>query len=440
MRNNQIRPLLIAVLLLLGAMQSAAQSVLSLIEQDPNFTAGSYALYPDKDLPKQTAAPKGYKPFYISHYGRHGSRYLNDMKGYYQPYNTLLKADSLGKLNAVGKMALEEMRLNIADAEGRWGDLDDLGNEQQRGIAHRMLQNFPEVFQEGAFVDARSTIVTRCALSMGAYVLQLIKERPNLQVEMGNSYSDMWYMNHQNKALRDSATNWHAQKALNAFIYKRWRNDGLDNLFFNDTVYVKQHVDLQWTVYYLIKAALLQQNTQRRTEPNKLLPLFSDEVLYVYWQVENVWNYLHSGFCTLNGGMQPYTQLNLLRKIVNDADSIIDGKRHGVSLRFGHETVVLPLVCLMGINGYDYRTNNLETLEAKGWWSGSVFPMASNIQIVFYRKNAADKDPLIKVLLNEKEATLPLSSDLAPYYRWSDVRSLFLKRIADGESALGSKR
>ena len=138
--------------------------------------------------------------------------------------------------------------------------------------------------------------------------------------------------------------------------------------------------------------------------------------------------------------MQPYTQLNLLRKIVNDADSIIDGKRHGVSLRFGHETVVLPLVCLMGINGYDYRTNNLKTLEAKGWWSGSVFPMASNIQIVFYRKNAADKDPLIKVLLNEKEATLPLSSDLAPYYRWSDVRSLFLKRIADGESALGSKR
>ena len=250
----------------------------------------------------------------------------------------------------------------------------------------------------------------------------------------------MWYMNHQNKALRDSATNRHAQKALNAFIYKRWRNDGLDNLFFNDTVYVKQHVDLQWTVYYLIKAALLQQNTQRRTEPNKLLPLFSDEVLYVYWEVENVWNYLHSGFCTLNGGMQPYTQLNLLRKIVNDADSIIDGKRHGVSLRFGHETVVLPLVCLMGINGYDYRTNNLETLEAKGWWSGSVFPMASNIQIVFYRKNAADKDPLIKVLLNEKEATLPLSSDLAPYYRWSDVRSLFLKRIADGESALGSKR
>lgn len=440
MRNNQIRPLLIAVLLMLGAMQSAAQSVLSLIEQDPNFTAGSYALYPDKDLPKQTAAPKGYKPFYISHYGRHGSRYLNDMKGYYQPYNTLLKADSLGKLNAVGKMALEEMRLNIADAEGRWGDLDDLGNEQQRGIAHRMLQNFPEVFQEGAFVDARSTIVTRCALSMGAYVLQLIKERPKLQVEMGNSYSDMWYMNHQNKALRDSATNRHAQKALNAFIYKHWRNDGLDNLFFNDTAYVNQHVDLRWTVYYLIKAALLQQNTQRRTEPNKLLPLFSDEVLYVYWQVENVWNYLHSGFCTLNGGMQPYTQLNLLRKIVNDADSIIDGKQHGASLRFGHETVVLPLVCLMGINGYDYRTGNLETLEAKGWWSGSVFPMASNIQIVFYRKNAADKDPLIKVLLNEKEATLPLSSDLAPYYRWSDVRSLFLKRIAEGESALGSKR
>ena len=66
--------------------------------------------------------------------------------------------------------------------------------------------------------------------------------------------------------------------------------------------------------------------------------------------------------------------------------------------------------------------------------------MAGNLQIVFYRKNAADKDPLIKVLLNEKEATLPLSSDLAPYYRWSDVRNFLLKRVADGQSALGIKR
>ena len=46
----------------------------------------------------------------------------------------------------------------------------------------------------------------------------------------------------------------------------------------------------------------------------------------------------------------------------------------------------------------------------------------------------------MKVLLNEKEATLPLPSDIAPYYKWSDFREFYLKRIAEGESALSRER
>ena len=432
MRTKQIRPLLIAaVLLLLGAMQSVAQSVFPIIERDRSFTAGNYGVYPDKDLPMQTPAPKGYQPFYISHYGRHGSRYLNDMKGYKEPYKTLHQADSLGKLTEVGKMALREIKAYIDDAEGRWGDLTDLGTRQQTAIAHRMLQNYPMVFRKDAFVDARSTIVTRCALSMGAFVLQLIKERPKLQVSMSNTLSDMWYMNYQNKALRDSATNAHAQKAINRFVAKRWRDHRLSGLFFNDSAYVKQHVDLLWTVYYMIKASLIQQNSQEGQGLNPLLSVFTSEELYFFWQVENAWSYLHSGFCTRNGGMQPYTQLNLLGKIISEADSIIASKQHGASLRFGHETVLLPLVCLMGINGFDLATDNFDELEEKGWWCSDVFPMAANLQFIFYRSSPRDKDVLMKVLLNEKEATLPIATDCAPYYHWADVRSYCLGKLED---------
>ena len=94
----------------------------------------------------------------------------------------------------------------------------------------------------------------------------------------------------------------------------------------------------------------------------------------------------------------------------------------------------------MGINGYDLRTSQIEKLEQKGWWANKVYPMAGNLQIVFYRKNTSDQNPLIKVLLNEKEATLPLPSDLAPYYRWSDFRDYYLKRVAEGKSVLSVKR
>ena len=417
-----------------------AQSAFELIERNHSFAAGSYGLYPEEDLPQLTPAPEGYEPFYISHYGRHGSRYLNDMKGYKEPYKTLQTADSLGKLTAVGQMALREMRLNIADAEGRWGDLAEQGKQQQSHIAHRMLQNFPQVFSDEAFVDARSTIVTRCVLSMGSAILQLVKERPNLKVSMNNSYSDMWYLNHQNKSLRDASSTRSSQKSLAAFIKKHWNQDRVMSLFFNDIAYVREHVDVMWFSYYMMKASLIQQNTERSTEPNPLLQLFTSEDFYLYWQVENVWSYIQSGFCELNGAKQPYLQVYLLQKIIDEADSIINRQQHGASLRFGHETVLLPLVCLMGINGYDFRTSQIEELEQKGWWANKVYPMAGNIQIVFYRKNTSDKNPLIKVLLNEKEATLPLPSDLAPYYRWSDFRDYYLKRVAEGKLALSVKR
>ena len=418
-----------------------AQSVLEMIERDYNFAAGSYGIYPENDLPQQTPAPRGYEPFYISHYGRHGSRYLSDIKGYMIPYNTLHHADSLGKLTALGKMALREIQRNIADAQGRWGDLTEIGMEQQRHIANRMLHNFPQVFSNGAFVDAHSTIVTRCALSMGTAVLQLVKEHPDLHVTMNNSYSDMWYMNHQNRALRDSATTTRlARKTFNSMVNRRWIQYRLMGLLFNDTAYVNKYVDTQWTFYYLMKAALMQNNTQRSLEPNELLPLFPSEDIYLYWQVENAWNYLRSGFCPLNGGKLPYLQHYLLQQIIHEADSIIASDLHGASLRFGHETVLLPLVCLMGINDYDLRTDKLEELEQNGWWSNLVHPMAGNLQIVFYRKNASDHNPLLKVLLNEKEATLPLPSDLAPYYRWSDFRDYYLRRVGEAESALGVKR
>lgn len=417
----------------------AAQSAFSFIERDNNFVAGNYALYPESDLPQLTPAPKGYTPFYISHYGRHGSRYLNNMNGFMNPYNTLHKADSLGKLSETGKKALQEICLYIADAEGRWGDLTQKGQVQHHQIAHRMLQNFPEVFSDGAFVDARSTIVTRCVLSMGSSVLQLVKERPNLEVSMQNSYSDMWYLNHQNK-LRDTANNRQGQKAVDKLVLRQWQQSEKMGSFFNDTAYVRQHVDLAWLAYYLMKASVTQRNTERCGEPSFLSQFFSNEDYYLFWQVENAWSYLQSGFCTLNGAKQPYLQSYLLGKIISEADSIIATNRHGASLRYGHETVLLPLVCLMGIDGYDLQTDNLEELEQKGWWANKVYPMAGNLQIVFYRKNTADRNPLIKVLLNEKEATLPLPSDLAPYYKWSDFRDFFLRRVAEGKSILSTTK
>ena len=205
-------------------------------------------------------------------------------------------------------------------------------------------------------------------------------------------------------------------------------NSRLMELIFKNPDIVKEIVDEEHFNYYLIKMGLFQQNTHLR-QNTYLQDLFQTDELYHMWQIDNALWYIQHGACKLNGGKQPTSQIHLLRQLIADADSCISLEKPGAQLRFGHETVLLPLVCLIGINGFDLATDNLDELEEKGWWCSSVFPMGANLQFIFYRNNPSDEDVLMKVLLNEQEATLPIATDCAPYYHWADVRSYCLNKI-----------
>ncbi|MBQ7420021.1 MAG: histidine-type phosphatase [Prevotella sp.] len=441
MTERRYGRLFTVVILLCGMVTSGLAQSLSAydrISKDRRFSASNYCIYPDTIVFKYTPPPTGKRPFYISHYSRHGSRYLSNRKGYDIPYKMLQKADSAGKLTPIGKNVMEQLASIISDSEGRWGDLTELGKQQQRGIARRMMTRFPEVFEGKAHINARSTTVNRCILSMGSAVQGMMSKNPKLQISMDASRHDMEYMNHQDQVLRDSMTSIHAKKIYDAYCTNREHNPRLIALLFNDSVYAKENVDEVWFNYYLLKSALIQQNTRMGHHIN-YLDLFTFEDIHQYWQKENAWWYFMYGPALINGGKQPFTQRYLLRKIIEEADSCLRLKKPGVQLRFGHETIILPLTCLMEINHFGYQTTDLETLEEHGWWACMVFPMASNIQFVFYREDFYDKDVLVKVLLNEEEATLPVKSDIAPYYHWADVRDYYLQKLEQYERERSGK-
>src|SRR5512133_1141060 len=89
--------------------------------------------------------PKGYSPFYMSHYGRHGSRYLLDPPQYDGPYNTLKEANDKGVLTEFGKSVLNRLEIMKKDADGRLGDLTSKGKRQLREITNRMVKNYPAI-------------------------------------------------------------------------------------------------------------------------------------------------------------------------------------------------------------------------------------------------------------------------------------------------------
>lgn len=405
-----------------------AQSVRDLIIRKPSYASCNYDTYPDSVPNNLTPSPEGKKPFYISHYGRHGSRYISSRRGYDTPYDMLAHADSVDELTPTGDRVLDEMTLVMNDTEGRWGELTGYGKQQVQAIGRRMVERFPEVLGGDAIVQAKSTIVPRCIESMGSCMTEMKQVNPRLRITMESSQRNQWYMNHQDKKLRKYMTP-EAQKAFDAYISNRRDNSRLMELIFKNPDIVKEIVNEEDFNYYLMKMGLFQQNTHLRLN-TYLQDLFETDDLYRMWQIDNALWYIQHGACKLNGGRQPYSQRFLLRQLIADADSCIRLDKPGAQMRFGHETVLLPLVCLIGINGYDLETDNLEELEARGWWCSNVFPMGSNLQFIFYRSSPRDRDVLFKVLLNEQEATLPIPTDNAPYYRWSDFRQYCLDKLS----------
>ena len=148
--------------------------------------------------------------------------------------------------------------------------------------------------------------------------------------------------------------------------------------------------------------------------------ILSDEELAQQWESSNLGSY--------SWVFSPqYQMIPILEDIIKKAEGKINGSNDRIAdLRFGHDTCLGPLTVLMGINGADIDPE--DPYEVKNCYQNWETCKASNIQLVFYRRKGSADDILVKCLLNEEEATLPLSTDCYPYYHWSDVRQFYTAR------------
>lgn len=419
------------VLVLAAQAQSIAREV---FKQDIRRSANNYYAYPDRNLPSLTPAPEGYVPFYINHYGRHGSRWLIAPTDYTFPVEQLSKGERNGKLTKRGKEVLNVCRHMLEASQGRLGELSDIGAEQHQGIARRMFQNFPEVWAGDAKVDAKSTVVIRCILSMLNEVEMLKSLNPELRITTDASEHDMYYMNYHDTVA--TAAQKAARPNINAFkdhIFPpktlEKRLEKMTSRLFNDKKFVRDSIDSFKFEYVLFDLVSNMQSHHDFENIDLYTGVFTVDDATDFWTYNNARWYIYSGNTPLNNHTGARAHRHLLRNFVEEADKAILSGTNSATLRFGHESVVLPLVCLMGLNGMDYETNDLTTL-AEHWRSYEVFPMAANVQMIFYRKTGND-DILVKILLNEHETTLPIATDCAPYYHWLDVRQHFITRASE---------
>lgn len=398
---------------------------------DPYQAGSQYLAYPRPayGLPKLTKAPKGYAPFHIEHYGRHGSRWLLNDDKYDRPVKYLQKADKYGKLTPRGKQLLQQLSKIRDDSKGRVGELTPLGHRQHRDIARRMTENFPEIFVPGTHVDAKSTVIIRCILSMANEIAELQKICPELIVTCDASRTTQKILAYNSTDTMAKKLAREAEPLSDAYAEKHRDMSSFVSKVFNDPQFVADSLN----TYKVFKGVFdIAVNTQSHDDQPDLYDLFTPEELHNEWLGRNADWYTSAGNTSLTKNRVPYNQRVLLRNIIESADTAMISPRLSANLRFGHESIVLPLTILMGLNNSAFDTTNLDELEAN-WRNYEIFPMGSNIQIIFYRpkKKAAltPDEVLVKVLLNEEEATLPLTPVDGPYYKWSDVRKLYADKL-----------
>ena len=103
-----MKKLLLLIALMLPLMAASQEKDPNLVaEFQENIFRTAVNMDPYEYIPgPKTAAPKGYKPFYISHYGRHGAR--SNWGGAYAGIMKLYdKAHDAGILTAQGEAARE---------------------------------------------------------------------------------------------------------------------------------------------------------------------------------------------------------------------------------------------------------------------------------------------------------------------------------------------
>lgn len=394
---------------------------------DPRISANNYHAYPDKNLPVLTPAPEGYEPFFIDHYGRHGSRWLIADDSYTYPVEQLEKAERHQVLTSRGQEVLQILKQLRDASDLRLGELSDIGAEQHQGIARRMYQNFPEVFRGNAHVDAKSTVVIRCILSMLNETDMLKSLNPDLYITTDASEHDMYYMNFTDSLVRPLRRL--GTPLVKDFAKKYVRPQQFLATLISDPQFATDSIEGQRFMTEMFDIAGNMQSHHQFEDVN-LYDLFTDEEIYDLWRYNNARWYILSSETPITRGRVDYAQANLLGNFLDAADAAIASGTNSATLRFGHESVLLPLVCLMGLNGMDYKTTNLEEV-ADNWQCYKVFPMAGNVQWIFYKKPGS-ADILIKFLLNEHEASLGnnVATDCFPYYHWADVRAYFKTKLA----------
>lgn len=393
---------------------------MQMFREDPDRAGVNTHAYEFREMPV-TSAPKGYKPVYISHYGRHGSRSDWGAPNYENVIRVLERADSAGILTPEGDSLLLEAREVLRVHHGANGHLTRLGEQEHRMIAERMYRRYPEVFRKGSgLIRVESSTVHRCLVSMADFTGELIRLRPGLQFEIDSDEVIMDYItNDASKSQR---------KASEAML-EPLKKVNVDTTFVLNALFTDPDAgrtftgDLDKFQHRVFQVARVARSSGIEDNVFRHLP---EDVIYKWWDYYNRELYIRQGNSVEFGEERMKRTEPLVNDIVTKADEALSSGRYAADLKFGHDYPLMALAGYLHLSGVG-EALSFQEIPSK-WADPMNIPFAANMQIIFYRSRKSP-DVLVKFVYNDEERTI---AELTPvsgvYYRWDDVKDFINSR------------
>ena len=409
------------LLLLCGALNVNAQDsknpeIVALIHENLHRAGVNTSPYEYHKGP-ETPVPAGYKPFYISHYGRHGSRSEWTRDNYASLLDRWNKPAEDDNLTTEGEAARQRVILLAQLHDGMNGRLTPRGAIEHREIAARMYKKFPQVFRKGSRkVRALSSIAPRCLVSMAAATSELRALDPKLEMTWDSgekimlicSTEDTKDIKQQVLASLEEHKKAHVPDTA-AFMARIYKDPSRARQYTGDPVALMQDTfDIA-----MVSGAFDLDDT--------LLRIFTEDDLYWYSQRIGMNLYLRQCNSREYGDKRMEPVQLLVDDIISKADAAIATGDCAADLRYGHEYQLLAISSRIGVKGVAER---LDTRTCRDWPAVLRTPFACNLQMVLYRGRKGDV--LVKFYLNEQEVSL-ITLEGGPYYHWEDVRESILR-------------
>lgn len=406
------------------ALVSASLAVcsLALASEDLRPNGVNTECYRFEEYPR-TEAPKGYKPVYLSHYGRHGSRTTTsktEFADYAKVVDVLKEAQKQKLLTAAGDSLLSECVAVMESTDGMIGALTRIGEAEQHKLAELLYSEYKPVFRNGPkYVRVQNSNVPRSIVSGECFVQTLTSLQSDLRFSFDTGDKIFAYIdNGADKEHRATVT--HLRDSLAALSV----SDGVE---FCKHVFRKPKKGLaligdpdefQRMVWYVAREGAA---TGVQTDMFRHLP---EDVVAKWWTDKVVDIYMNQCNSVEFGDRRMKRAEPLVKVMLEQARQALECGTVAADLKFGHD---YPLVATAGYFGFDGVGGRYTLSDLPGAWADPMnIPFASNLQMAFYR-NDRTGDVLVKFVYNGKEKTIAgLEPVCGPYYRWSEVYEKFI--------------